>query len=108
MILWPILSAVVLIVTAVCAAGWVKPNPLVGIRIPATRQSAGAWRAGHRAALTPAMVGTVAVAIASVLSITSSQSDSVWRVVAIASFVAELIWIIVAAQRAATSILPDA
>ncbi|MFJ3385345.1 MULTISPECIES: SdpI family protein [unclassified Curtobacterium] len=104
MIIWTVVAVLVLAMVVVCAAGWVKPNHGVGLRIPATQRSETAWRVGHRAALPAAVTGTAVIVAALIVSLADPASGTAMMIVAAVAFVGELVWMIVAANRAASHV----
>ncbi len=60
-----ILAVAMVIVTALCARGVIRRNPLIGIRIPSFFESDETWMRGHRAAVLPtAIAAGLAVSVA--------------------------------------------
>lgn len=104
MIIWTAVSALVLAMALVCARGWVRPNHGVGLRIPATQRSETAWRVGHRAAVPAAVTGTAVIAVALVISLADPATRTAMMVVAVIAFVGELVWMVLAANRAASRV----
>jgi len=104
MVIWAAVAGVVLATVLACAAGLIKPNHGIGLRIPATQRSETAWRVGHRAAVPAAATGTTAIVIAVIVSFADPGSASTMMIVAGAVLVAELIWMVLAAHRAASRV----
>ncbi|GAB3611570.1 hypothetical protein GCM10027414_36960 [Humibacter ginsengiterrae] len=53
-----------------CAAGVIRRNPWVGLRIPSLFSSDEAWSAGHRAAVLPVVCSAVVNIVLAVLALT--------------------------------------
>lgn len=104
MIIWAAAAVVVLAMVLVCAAGLIKPNHGIGLRIPATQRSETAWRVGHRAAIPAAVTGTAVIVVAMIVSLADPKSGPAMMIVAVTVFVAELIWMVLAANRAASRV----
>jgi hypothetical protein len=89
-----------LAVTAMLAGrGVIGRNPIIGIRIPSLFASDDAWRRGHAAAVRPSWIGFVVALVLALVGIV--EPVTYWAVIAV--FVGTVIWIFVAANRAATS-----
>lgn len=52
-----------------CAAGRIRRNPYLGIRLPALFASDAAWTTGHRAALVPTVIGSAVAVILGVVAL---------------------------------------
>lgn len=97
--------AVAIIVT-LCAAGAIPRNIGIGIRIPATRASAEAWRTGHRAALLPAYAGGL-IGIILALCFLAFGPDSAFAPIIVAGvLVLTLLLAAYRANRAASRVGP--
>ncbi len=96
---WVCTAMLLLITLASVAggAGWVPLNPLFGIRTRATKRSAAAWRAGHRAAILPSVVSLVAVALLSAIGLGAALVN--WA--AIIGAISGVVWLVSTATRAA-------
>ncbi|GAA1050900.1 SdpI family protein [Arthrobacter russicus] len=96
---WVFTGLLLLLCLASFAAGrgMIPPNHFFGIRIPPLRRSAAAWRAGHAAAVLPALVAFVLSLLCSILgTITPAASIG-----SITVFIAGLLWTVLSAIRAA-------
>ncbi|MDN3478154.1 SdpI family protein [Curtobacterium sp. APC 4022] len=104
MIIWSVVSVLVLVMVLVCAKGWIKPNHGIGLRIPATQRGETAWRVGHRAAVPAALTGTAVIVVALIVSLADTKTGTAMMVVAAVAFAGELVWMIFAANRAASRV----
>jgi len=101
------LAIVLIVIIALCAAGTIGVNAGIGIRIPATRLSAQAWRAGHGAALLPAVIGgTVIIAVAGV-GLAVAGLAQVMQILGVLLLLATLAWASVRAASAARAAAGD-
>lgn len=65
-----VVSVAVVVGVALCGAGRIGRNPLVGLRVPALFASDEAWTVGHRAGVAPtACAAVVCVALAVLIAI---------------------------------------
>lgn len=88
----------VLAVTCVVAGrGRLARNRYFGVKLPALERSDEAWRAGHAAAVLPAMVAFVVAAVASIVGLIAPAIYCVTIVVAIAG----VVWVFARATAAA-------
>lgn len=93
---------VVLVVACVGAArGAIPVNHLFGVRLPVLMRSEAAWRAGHAAAIVPAVCAAAVALTASSVAIAFPGA----HLVAIAAFAGGVPWVFVRASRAATAAL---
>lgn len=95
------LAILLIIIVSLCAAGTIGVNRGIGIRIPATRLSARTWRAGHQAALLPAIMGGTVLIIVSGLGIAFPDLTVAAQVVGVFLLLATLTWAAVRASVAA-------
>ncbi|WP_223692334.1 SdpI family protein [Leifsonia poae] len=79
--------------------GRIPLNHLVGIRLPSLLRSETAWRAGHEAAVTPAIVASALALVFSVIGLFAPLA----YVGAIVVFVGGVSWVFVRASKAATA-----
>jgi len=91
------LLLVMVVVSALAGRGVIPLNHLVGIRIPPVERSDAAWRAGHSAAVVPAVIAFVVAAIFSVLGL--FVFALYWG--AVVAFVGGVVWVLVAATAGA-------
>lgn len=63
-------SIAVAVGVILCAAGVIRRNPWVGLRIPSLFASDAAWKAGHRAAVLPVLCSTVVNVVLAILALT--------------------------------------
>lgn len=99
-------GAAVLWISWAGSQGSLRPNGVVGLRLPATRRSDDAWFAAHRAAAGPLGVGG-AVLLASGVGVLFTGFDLIGQALALVSLVVALAAICVAvlvAVRAARSV----
>ncbi|MCU1476188.1 MAG: hypothetical protein JWQ64_881 [Subtercola sp.] len=87
----------VVIVNQLAAAGSIRRNGFIGIRIPPTMASDGGWPAGHGAASAPMWIGFVVTAFAAAFA----QFSAVGGIPCIVVFALTLAWSLVAAWRGA-------
>ncbi len=97
-----VFTAVLLMVAVICwaaGAGKIPLNGAVGLRIPPLTHSEAAWKSGHAAGTAPALiafaVGLVSCAVGLFFPV------AYWA--AIAALVGGLVWVVVAAVRAANT-----
>jgi hypothetical protein len=93
-------TALLLLAVVICrlaGSGKIRPNSLVGIRIPPVMRSDAAWKAGHVAGVVPAACGFGLAAICSIAGLVNPVAY--WG--AIIAFIGGLAWMVVAANRAA-------
>ncbi len=79
-------------------------NHTVGFRLPSVMRSDAAWRAGHRAAARPLLVGAWAVTVLALLSLAASPATVPYVVVVAATvgaLLVQVLWATVAAHRGA-------
>ncbi len=100
----PLILLLVLVVSRRAASGVIPRNPTVGIRLRSTQASDVAWRAGHAAAIRPATVGLVGAVLADAVAVpvalvSGSAAAPVGIIVVV--LVAALLWLGLAADRAA-------
>lgn len=65
-----VVSIAVAVGITLCAAGVIRRNPWIGIRIPSLFASDEAWKAGHRAAVLPVVCSAVVNVVLAVLALT--------------------------------------
>lgn len=96
---WVFTALLLLLSIASFAAGRgaIPLNHFFGIRIPALKRSAAAWRAGHAAALIPAAVTFLVSLICALLG--AATPAFYWG--SIVAFVGGLVWVLARATRAA-------
>lgn len=80
------------LVAALCSAGVIPPNSLLGLRSPATLRSESAWRTAHRRALGPLAITTAAVAAVWLLYPLGVLSDRAAGVTGLVVLIAGLLW----------------
>lgn len=91
------LLLLLLVISFAASRGSIPINHFAGIRIPTLKRSEAAWRAGHRAAILPP---TLALGLSIVFSLLGlGDSMAYWGSIII--FVCAVIWIFIAASRAA-------
>ncbi|OIQ81789.1 hypothetical protein GALL_364390 [mine drainage metagenome] len=93
-------TALLLVSVAICrlaGRGTIVPNGFVGIRIPSVMYSDAAWKAGHAAAVVPAVCGFGSAAVCSIAGLVLPVAY--WG--AIIAFIGAISWMVVAANRAA-------
>jgi len=103
----PLALLLAAVISQLGGSGRLSRNGIVGVRIPSTMSSDGAWRAGHHAAALPAWVGFVIISSAAILTLLlfGSSGKTVFGVIAVAAiFVVSLVWLVVAASRAARAV----
>ncbi|MEA9984201.1 MULTISPECIES: SdpI family protein [Subtercola] len=96
-----IFTALLLLLVVVCimaGRGQLGMNRFVGIRFPSLMRSDSAWRAGHAAAVMPAVVSWGAALVCSAIGTTALPAY--WG--AIAAFVGGFVWVAVRASHAAS------
>jgi len=79
--------------------GVIPVNGSVGLRIPPLQRSDAKWRAGHAAAVMPALVAFAVSLLCSIVGL--FVAAAAWGV--IVAFVGGFVWTIVAAIRAANA-----
>ncbi|AMB59237.1 SdpI family protein [Microterricola viridarii] len=108
--IFPLVLLLAVIACQLGASGRLPRNRYFGVRSPSTRASDAAWRAGHQAALLPAWVGfaVTAVLAASAIVFEGATIDGVAalpaKLVVIAVFAASIVWMFMAANRAARAV----
>ncbi len=90
----------VAVVNQLAAAGTIRRNGFIGIRIPPTLASDAGWRAGHRAAAAPMWIGLVLTALAAAFA----SFSAVGGIPSIVLFALTLAWALVAAWRGASRV----
>jgi len=93
-------TGLLLLLVVVCIAagrGAIPVNHLIGIRIPALKRSAAAWRAGHAAGVFPALVALVVGLAFSLLGLVTN--GAYWG--SIVAFAGGVAWVFIRATRAA-------
>lgn len=97
------LAIIIAVIVALCAAGTIPRNAGIGIRIPSTRHSEDAWKAGHQAAYAPALVGAALTILFAGVGMTAAGFVFPATVIATVLLVCSLAWATVRAHRAAAS-----
>jgi hypothetical protein len=95
-----VFTGLLLLLVVVCFAagrGAIPVNSFVGIRIPALKRSEAAWRAGHAAAVMPAVIAFVIAGMCSGIGLVAPVAY--WGT--IVAMVGGVIWVFVRATRAA-------
>lgn len=88
-------------IIALCSAGTISANPGIGIRIPSTKASEAAWKAGHKAAYPPSIIGgSITILIAGIGLGVPSFTETAATVVTIL-LVLTLAWAALRANQAA-------
>lgn len=95
--IFPALLCLLLVVSFAASRGSIPINHFLGIRIPPLTHSEAAWRAGHLAAVLPAALALVLSLISSMFGL--SYPVAYWGTIII--FVCAVVWIFIAASRAA-------
>ncbi|UAJ79158.1 SdpI family protein [Leifsonia sp. ZF2019] len=101
------LAIVLILVVGLCAGGTIGANRGIGIRLPATRLSESAWRAGHRAALLPAIVGGGVVIVIAGVGLAYPDLQPAMQVIGIVLFLGTLTWATLCANNAARALADD-
>jgi hypothetical protein len=91
------LLLVLVLVSYAAGRGGIPVNHFVGIRIPPLTRNAGAWRAGHAAAVVPAGVAFIVALVFSVVGIASPAAYAG----SIVAFVGGVVWAFLRAAKAA-------
>lgn len=102
-----VLAGVIVAVVALCGSGTITMNRGIGIRIPATRSSEAAWRAGHRAAYVPVIVGATVTVIVAGLGIALPQFTATATWISVILLVATLIWAVIRANTAGMAVAAE-
>ena len=101
------LAIALALTVGLCAGGTIRANRGIGIRLPATRMSETAWRAGHRAALLPAIVGSGVVIVVAGLGLAYRDLQPVLQVAGIMLFLGTLLCSTLCANDAARRTADD-
>lgn len=98
-----VFTGVLLLVAIICWAagrGKIELNGTIGLRIPPLTHSTEAWMSGHAAGVRPAAIAFVVGLVLCVIGIFAPVAF--WG--AIVAFVGGLVWVTVAAVRAASRV----
>jgi uncharacterized membrane protein len=107
LIVLPLAVLLAAVISQLGGNGRLPRNGFLGLRIPSTMSSDEAWQAGHRAAVVPAWIGFVVIAVVAMLSMflfVSTGTAAVGVIVVGAIFVVTFVWLAVAASRAARTV----
>ncbi|PPL15087.1 SdpI family protein [Microterricola pindariensis] len=85
-------AAFSVLVAALCAAGAIPPNSILGLRSTVTLRSERAWQAAHRRALGPLVATTAVVAAVWLLYPLGVLGDRAAGVVGLVVLIAGLLW----------------
>lgn len=108
-ILGPAVLLLCLVMAHFAGTGAIQRNAAAGIRTRATLASDEAWRAGHSAARKPAAIAVGTTLVASVVVVLIAHTAVVTAVLSVAYlalFVGFIVWLVVAANRAARAADP--
>ncbi|SDS88028.1 SdpI family protein [Microterricola viridarii] len=85
-------AAFSMLIAALCAAGVIPPNSILGLRSTVTLRSERAWQTAHRHALWPLAVTTAVVAAIWLLYPLGVLGDRAAGVVGLVVLIAGLLW----------------